>query len=114
MISQAINKANLVTTASSWAYIYDKSPPEAGQVFDGISSSYIDDNQDTDFQTDTTRIGAHWEEFYDPHTSVKIYKVAIGTCPGCDDVLQTHDVGIIYGNIHETIYIYIYISVRFL
>ncbi|XP_052082956.1 uncharacterized protein LOC127720416 [Mytilus californianus] len=93
---KAINKANLVTTASSWAYIYDKSPPVAGQVFDGISSSYIDNNQDIDFQTDTTRIGAHWEEFYDPHTSVKVYKIAIGTCPGCDDVLQTHDVGIIY------------------
>ncbi|CAG2242538.1 unnamed protein product [Mytilus edulis] len=74
---KAINKANLVTTASSWAYIYDKSPPEAGQVFDGISSRYIDNNQDIDFQTATTGIGAHWEEFYDPHTSVKVYKVAI-------------------------------------
>lgn len=94
---QAVNKANLVSTASSWAYIYDKSPPESGQVFDGILSSSTDKKQDIDFQIYTTRIDAYWGKFYDPHTTVKVYKVAIGTCPGCDDVLKTHDVGIIHG-----------------
>ncbi|XP_063408929.1 uncharacterized protein LOC134692410 [Mytilus trossulus] len=93
---KAINKANLVTTASSWAYIYDKTPPEVGQVFDGFLHDIKLTKKDIDFQTNSDKLGAHWEKFYDPHTTIKTYKIAIGTCAGCDDVLQTHDIGLIY------------------
>lgn len=66
-------------------------------MFDGTQHDIKSNKKDIDFQRETTQLGAHWEEFYDPHTTIKTYKIAIGTCVGCDDVLQTHDVGIIYG-----------------
>ncbi|XP_076085244.1 uncharacterized protein LOC143056054 isoform X2 [Mytilus galloprovincialis] len=93
---KAVNKANLVTTASSWGYIYDKTPPEVGQVFDGFFNDIKLTKKDIDFQTNSAKLGAHWEKFYDPHTTIKTYKIAIGTCAGCDDVLQTHDIGLIH------------------
>ncbi|XP_052082402.1 uncharacterized protein LOC127720030 [Mytilus californianus] len=93
---KAVNKANLVITASSWGYIYDQSPPEVGQVFDGFLQEDKMNSIDIDFQIDSTQLGAYWKEFYDPHTTIKTYKIAVGTCVGCDDVLQEHDVGIIY------------------
>ncbi|XP_063408922.1 uncharacterized protein LOC134692402 [Mytilus trossulus] len=94
---KAVNNANLVTTASSWGYIYDTTPPEDGQVFDGFLHDTEMTRKDIDFQTNSDQLGAHWEKFYDPHTTIKTYKIAIGTCTGCDDVLQTHDIGLIHG-----------------
>ncbi|XP_076085163.1 uncharacterized protein LOC143055975 isoform X1 [Mytilus galloprovincialis] len=93
---KAVNNANLVTTASSWGYIYDKTPPEVGQVFDGFLPDIGMKRKDIDFQINSDKLGAHWEKFYDPHTTIKTYKIAVGTCTGCDDVLQTHDIGLIY------------------
>ncbi|XP_076086914.1 uncharacterized protein LOC143057491 [Mytilus galloprovincialis] len=93
---KAVNKANLVTTSSSWGYIYDQSPPEVGQVFDGFLQEDKLNSIDIDFQIDSTQLGAYWKEFYDPHTTIKTYRINVGTCVGCDDVLQAHDVGIIY------------------
>lgn len=66
-------------------------------MFDGFL--HDDKSIDIDFQIDTTQLGAYWEEFYDPHTTIKTYTISVGTCVGCDNVLKAHDVGIIYGNL---------------
>ncbi|XP_076113983.1 uncharacterized protein LOC143082268 [Mytilus galloprovincialis] len=91
---KAVNRANLISTASSWAYIYDMSPPIAGHVYDGSRETAASYMKDIDYQTDVKTLSAYWEGFYDPHSTIKSYYVSIGTCPKCEDVLANQDIGI--------------------
>ncbi|CAC5401969.1 unnamed protein product [Mytilus coruscus] len=87
---KSFNKAGLNTIASSWAYIFDMSPPVAGHVYDGIKDT---SPSDIDYQTDMSSISVHWEGFHDPHTVIKIYFVHIGTCSGCNNVMEQQYIG---------------------
>ncbi|XP_076113981.1 uncharacterized protein LOC143082265 [Mytilus galloprovincialis] len=93
---KAVNRANLISTASSWAYIYDMSPPVAGHVYDGSVEAALSYMKDRDYQTDVKTLSAYWEGFHDPHSTIKSYYVSIGTCPECEDLLVNQDIGITY------------------
>ncbi|XP_052095904.1 uncharacterized protein LOC127731085 [Mytilus californianus] len=82
---KSFNKAGMMTIASSWAYIFDMSPPVAGHVYDGMKDT---SPSDIDYQTDMSSISVHWEGFHDPHTVIKNYFVHIGTCSGCNNVME--------------------------
>jgi hypothetical protein len=82
-----------MSLATSWAYTVVTSPPVAGHVYDGVPKS--GNQSDIDFQTDTSALHVFWEGFHDPHTAVKEYYIAVGTCPGCDNVVGVQAVGIV-------------------
>ncbi|CAH1258773.1 Hypp2075 [Branchiostoma lanceolatum] len=86
------NGAGLSSTASSWAAVVETSPPVAGFVYDGVSGG---DRHDVDVQTDIETLHTWWEGFHDPHTALVGYSWSIGTCPGCDDVMEAEDVGLL-------------------
>ncbi|XP_078682399.1 uncharacterized protein LOC144916875 [Branchiostoma floridae x Branchiostoma belcheri] len=86
------NVAGLSSVAFSWAAVVETSPPVQGFVYDGVSGG---DRHDVDFQTDTGTLHAWWEGFHDPHTALLGYSWSVGTCPGCDDVMETEDVGLL-------------------
>ncbi|KAI8477563.1 hypothetical protein Bbelb_447040, partial [Branchiostoma belcheri] len=59
---------------------------------DGVSGGT---DSDVDFQTDTGTLHTWWEGFHDPHTALLGYSWSVGTCPGCDDVMEAEDVGLL-------------------
>ena len=83
-----------MTTASSWAYVYDMSPPVAGHVYDGHPGTLPSHVKDIDYQTDMSSLSVYWEGFYDAHTVIKHYSVQVGTCSGCTDVMKQQYIGI--------------------
>ena len=95
-IFQAHNNAGLIRIASSWAFTVDATAPNQGHVYDGPKGENGTLN-DIDYVTNTSVIEAHWTEFYDHHSTVIEYYVSVGTCKGCDDVLQQQPVGIMLG-----------------
>nr|XP_034301655.1 uncharacterized protein LOC105322112 [Crassostrea gigas] len=90
---KAINKAGLMSLATSWAYNVDNSPPIAGHVYDGLPLS--GNQSDIDFQTDMSALNVYWEGFFDPHSAIKEYYVSVGNCPGCDNVISTQALGMV-------------------
>ncbi|XP_019617771.1 PREDICTED: uncharacterized protein LOC109465072 [Branchiostoma belcheri] len=86
------NGAGLSSVAFSWAAVVETSPPVHGFVYDGVSGG---DRHDVDFQTDTGTLHTWWEGFHDPHTALLGYSWSVGTCPGCDDVMEAEDVGLL-------------------
>ncbi|KAI8509825.1 hypothetical protein Bbelb_122530 [Branchiostoma belcheri] len=81
------NWAGLVTTASSYGFIVEASPPLPGFVHDG-------GQQDMDYQHDLSTITVTWGGFQEPHTDIAEYSWMIGTCSGCDDVMEEQHVGL--------------------
>ncbi|XP_078578622.1 uncharacterized protein LOC144863374 [Branchiostoma floridae x Branchiostoma japonicum] len=86
------NGAGLSSSATSWAAVVETSPPAAGFVYDGGSGG---DRLDGDFQLDIETLHAWWEGFHDPHTALIGYSWSVGTCPGCHDVMESEDVGLL-------------------
>lgn len=68
----------------------DSTPPSAGIVYDGPEENL---HRDVDFFTSTSEYFAHWTDFTDPHTTVTEFFVKIGSCKGCDDLLNEQSVG---------------------
>lgn len=93
-IFQCINRAGLISSASSWAYVYDMSPPVPGHVYDGSPDKVPSYMKDIDYQTDTKTLSSYWEGFHDPHSTINTYYVSVGTCIKCEDVLTNQDIGI--------------------
>uniref|UniRef100_A0ABM0GTS6 Uncharacterized protein LOC100370115 n=1 Tax=Saccoglossus kowalevskii TaxID=10224 RepID=A0ABM0GTS6_SACKO len=89
---RAFNGAGMSAMATSWAVTIDTSPPEPGIVYDGERNSTV---KDSDYQFDTSNINAYWEGFMDPHSGIVDYIWKIGTCRGCDDVMQEQHVGLV-------------------
>lgn len=96
---KAYNGANLYAEASSWAFVVDFSPPITGHVYDGKRDLVNETQKDLDFQTDTSLIAAFWEGFYDPHSTIKEYRISVGTCKKCDNVLLNQPIGITEGKV---------------
>ncbi|KAI8487523.1 hypothetical protein Bbelb_347570 [Branchiostoma belcheri] len=89
---KAYNGAGLSVIAVSWPTVVDSSPPEPGVVYDGVSSI---GHQDADFQTQLDTLQVRWEGFHDAHTAILGYEWSVGTCPGCDDVMEAEHVGLL-------------------
>ncbi|CAH1259452.1 Hypp2286 [Branchiostoma lanceolatum] len=88
---KAYNGAGLSVMAVSWPTVVDSSPPEPGVVYDGLPSP----GQDADFQTELDTLHASWTGFRDAHTAIMGYGWSVGTCPGCDDVMEAEHVGLL-------------------
>ncbi|XP_078585869.1 uncharacterized protein LOC144867679 [Branchiostoma floridae x Branchiostoma japonicum] len=84
---KATNGAGLVTTASSWGFVVEASPPLPGFVHDG-------GEDDIDYQHDLSTVTVTWGGFSEPHTDILEYSWMIGTCSGCDDVMEEQHVGL--------------------
>ncbi|XP_032233414.2 uncharacterized protein LOC5508728 isoform X2 [Nematostella vectensis] len=73
LVIRAHNHAFLYTDAYSDNIIPDPSPPEPGIVSDGATD-------DVSYQTWLDHVEATWTPFVEPHTRVKQYYFAIGSC----------------------------------
>ena len=75
VIIRAYNAAKLYKDAYSVLVIPDSTPPSAGKVFDG-STLQVDIN----YQADVKHVFGSWSKFPEPHTAVKQYYYAVGSC----------------------------------
>lgn len=75
LIVRAFNHAGLYKDAKSAIIIPDGSAPIPGKVFDGGSTSI-----DINFQSDLSIVRGSWENFQEPHTGIKQYYYAVGSC----------------------------------
>jgi len=75
VIIRAYNRAFLYTDATSDTIIPDSTPPQAGSVSDGDVSG-----NDIDYQTSLNYVKATWTVFKEPHTGVRQYYYAVGSC----------------------------------
>ncbi|XP_046562884.1 uncharacterized protein LOC124271767 [Haliotis rubra] len=91
---KAINGAGLYTLSSSRPLVVDTTPPSTGHVYDRVQSAASHDDKDKDYITSVSGMAAYWEGFDDPHSSVAIYKVKVGTCAGCDDKMKEAKTGL--------------------
>ena len=82
LVLQAFNGAGLYKQTVSRPVVADSSPPQPGHVYDASRS------KDKDYISSLSEFMAFWGGFTDPHSFIKMYKVKVGTCPGCDDHLQ--------------------------
>ena len=83
VIIRAYNGAKLYKDAYSVLVIPDSTPPSSGEVFDGPTYKV-----DIDYQADIQHVYGSWSSFPEPHTAVKQYYYAVGSC--------------IFGNYHVT------------
>ncbi|XP_067663255.1 uncharacterized protein [Haliotis asinina] len=91
---KAINGAGLYTLSTSRPLVVDTTPPSSGHVYDGVQSDVTHDDKDKDYITSVSEMAAYWEGFGDPHSSVAMYKVKVGTCKGCDDKMNEAKTGL--------------------
>ncbi|PFX19966.1 Versican core protein [Stylophora pistillata] len=78
VIIRAHNGAKLYKDAHSVTVIPDATPPSQGNVNDGPTSGV-----DIDYQADVKHVYGSWTKFPEPHTEVKQYYFAVGSCiPG--------------------------------
>ena len=75
IIIRAYNGAKLFKDAYSSLVIPDATPPSPGQVFDGPTSQI-----DIDNQADLKYVYGSWTTFPEPHSGVKQYYYAVGSC----------------------------------
>ena len=75
IIIRAYNGAKLSKDAYSVLVIPDSTPPSPGEVFDGPTSEV-----DIDYQADVQEVYGSWTKFPEPHTEVKQYYYAVGSC----------------------------------
>ena len=75
VIIRAYNRAKLYKDAYSVLVIPDSTPPSPGEVFDGPTYKV-----DIDYQAEIHHVYGSWENFPEPHTAVKQYYYAVGSC----------------------------------
>ncbi|KAL9987472.1 hypothetical protein ACROYT_G001785 [Oculina patagonica] len=75
IIIRAYNAAGLSEDAYSVLVIPDATPPSPGDVFDGQTPEI-----DVDYQADVKHVFGTWTEFPEPHTAVRQYFYAVGSC----------------------------------
>ena len=75
VIIRAYNGAKLYKDAYSVLVIPDSTPPSPGEVFDGPTSVV-----DIDYQADVKHVYGSWTSFPEPHSAVKQYYYAVGSC----------------------------------
>ena len=75
IIIRAYNGAGLYEDAYSVLVIPDATAPSPGHVFDGSIP-----NRDINYQADNKQVYGTWTEFSEPHTAVRQYYYAVGSC----------------------------------
>ena len=75
IIIRAYNGAKLYKDAFSVLVIPDSTPPSPGEVFDGPTFKV-----DIDYQAEIQRVYGSWSSFSEPHSGVKQYYYAVGSC----------------------------------
>ena len=75
VVIRAYNRAKLYKDAYSVLVIPDSTPPSPGKVFDGPTSEV-----DIKYQSDVNHVYGSWTKFPEPHTAVKQYYYAVGSC----------------------------------
>ena len=75
VIVRAYNRAKLYKDAYSVLVIPDSTPPSPGEVFDGPTFKV-----DIDYQAEIQRVYGSWSSFSEPHSGVKQYYYAVGSC----------------------------------
>ncbi|KAL9987466.1 hypothetical protein ACROYT_G001779 [Oculina patagonica] len=75
IIIRAYNAAGLSEDAHSVLVIPDATPPSPGDVFDGQTPEI-----DVDYQADVKHVFGTWTQFPEPHTAVRQYFYAVGSC----------------------------------
>ena len=75
VIIRAYNGAKLHKDAYSVLVIPDATPPSPGKVFDGLTVQV-----DINYQADVKHVFGSWSKFPEPHTAVKQYYYAVGSC----------------------------------
>ena len=75
VIIRAYNRAKLYKDAYSVLVIPDSTPPSPGEVFDGPTFKV-----DIDYQAEIQRVYGSWSSFSEPHSAVKQYYYAVGSC----------------------------------
>ena len=75
VIIRAYNGAKLYKDAYSVLVIPDSTPPSPGNVFDGSTVQV-----DIDYQAEVKHVYGSWTKFPEPHTAVKQYYYAVGSC----------------------------------
>ena len=75
VIIRAYNRAKLYKDAYSVLVIPDSTPPAPGEVFDGPTYKL-----DIDYQAAIHHVYGSWSSFTEPHTAVKQYYYAVGSC----------------------------------
>ena len=83
VIIQAYNGAKLYKDAFSVLVIPDNTPPSPGKVFDGPIFKV-----GVDYQAEIQHVYGSWSSFSEPHSAVKQYYYAVGSC--------------VFGNYHIT------------
>uniref|UniRef100_A0A1I8JEP6 EGF-like domain-containing protein n=1 Tax=Macrostomum lignano TaxID=282301 RepID=A0A1I8JEP6_9PLAT len=92
VLLRAENFAGLISSDHSKPVLVDRSPPVAGSVID--IDPTVSNSTDCNFRFNMDGISAKWTDFHDPHSHVRDYSVAIGSCPGCQDVMPYLHVGV--------------------
>ncbi|XP_046345841.2 uncharacterized protein LOC124126446 [Haliotis rufescens] len=90
---KAFNGVGLSTVAISRAMLVDTTPPTLGLVFDGTRPLAAPVRMDRDYVTRIGDMGAHWEGFCDPHSSIAHYRIKVGTCSSCEDTMAEYEAG---------------------
>ncbi|KAK3801475.1 hypothetical protein RRG08_010055 [Elysia crispata] len=91
----AYNGAGLYNISISKPIVVSVNGPTAGTVFDGSSSGRSSTSQDDDYKSSVgSPLEAYWQWFYSPYSPVVYYKVSLGSCSGCDDVVKDRYVGL--------------------
>ena len=75
VIIRGYNGAKLSKDAYSVLVIPDATPPSPREVFDGPTSEV-----DIDYLADVKEVYGSWTKFLEPHTEVKQYYYAVGSC----------------------------------
>ena len=75
LMIRAFNHAGLYKDATSVVIIPDGSAPVPGRVLDGGSKS-----ADLSFQSELSIVRGSWDPFGEPHTGIKQYYYAVGSC----------------------------------
>lgn len=88
----------------------DTTPPDPGVVYDGPRPEL--GFQDLDYTTEATSLSAHWNGWYDPHTEITEYYVAIGTCQACVDIQDWTSNGIKTGELAIIWWTHVYFACR--
>ncbi|KAL8561571.1 hypothetical protein ACOMHN_024807 [Nucella lapillus] len=90
----AVNGVGMETVATSKPVAVMTTSPTLGSVLDGPAPASGATAADVDFVTSPDDVIAFWSGFSTPLNPVTSYRVSLGTCAGCVDVIADFDIGL--------------------
>lgn len=89
LVVKVTNYAELGTLAVSNLFVLDKTPPQAGMVFDG--ATYLNDKA---FQSASSEMSVTWKGFQDKESGIKRFEVCVGSIAGLCDIYGFKNFGV--------------------